>query len=177
MSKVTFFRGQQLPLEMHKVRIIQKLTLLPIEQRLEAMEAAGHNTFLLQNADVFLDMLTDSGVNAMSQEQQAAMFRADDAYAGSATYTRLYDKLVEIFAMKWFLPTHQGRAAENILGQVLVRPNTYVPMNYHFTTSKQHVVVHGARGAGVHPPRGPRGHLRPPLQGQLRRGRPAATGC
>ena len=145
MSKVTFFRGQQLPLEMHKVRIIQKLTLLPIEQRLEAMEAAGHNTFLLQNADVFLDMLTDSGVNAMSQEQQAAMFRADDAYAGSATYTRLYDKLVEIFAMKWFLPTHQGRAAENILGQVLVRPNTYVPMNYHFTTSKQHVVVHGAQ--------------------------------
>lgn len=144
MSKVTFFRGQQLPLEMHKVRIIQKLTLLPVEERLEAIRAAGHNTFLLQNADVFLDMLTDSGVNAMSQEQQAAMFRADDAYAGSATYTRLYDKLVEIFGMEYFLPAHQGRAAENILGQVLVREGTAVAMNYHFTTSKQHVVVHGA---------------------------------
>ena len=143
MSKVSFYSGDQLPLEMHKVRIIQKLTLLPIEERLAAIEEAGHNTFLLQNKDVFLDMLTDSGVNAMSQEQQAAMFRADDAYAGSATFTRLYDKLVEIFGMKYFLPTHQGRAAENILGQVLVRPNTYVPMNYHFTTSKQHVVVHG----------------------------------
>lgn len=143
MSQVTFFSGQQFPLEMHKVRIIQKLTLLPIEQRLAAITEAGHNTFLLQNTDVFLDMLTDSGVNAMSQEQQAAMFRADDAYAGSATYTRLYDKIVEIFGMTYFLPTHQGRAAENILGQVLVRPNTYVPMNYHFTTSKQHVVVHG----------------------------------
>lgn len=143
MSKVTFFRGQQLPLEMHKVRIIQKLTLLPVEERLRAMQAAGHNTFLLQNRDVFLDMLTDSGVNAMSQDQQAAMFTADDAYAGSATFTRLADKLVDIFGMDYFLPTHQGRAAENILSTVLVRPDTYVPMNYHFTTSKQHIVVHG----------------------------------
>lgn len=143
MSKVRFFGGQQFPLEMHKVRIIQKLTLLPIEQRLEAITAAGYNTFLLQNRDVFLDMLTDSGVNAMSQDQQAAMFTADDAYAGSATFTRLFDKIVEIFGMNYFLPTHQGRAAENILAQVLVRPNTWVPMNYHFTTTKQHISVHG----------------------------------
>ncbi|HHV20526.1 MAG TPA: tryptophanase [Propionibacterium sp.] len=144
MSKVTFFGGEQFPLEMHKVRIIQKLTLLPIEDRLAAIEQAGFNTFLLQNADVFLDMLTDSGVNAMSDLQQAAMLIADDAYAGSATYTRLYDKLVEIFGMDYFLPAHQGRAAENILAQVLVRPDTVVPMNYHFTTSKQHITVHGA---------------------------------
>ena len=68
MSKVSFYRGDQLPLEMHKVRIIQKLTLLPIEERLAAIEEAGHNTFLLQNKDVFLDMLTDSGVNAMSDQ-------------------------------------------------------------------------------------------------------------
>lgn len=143
MSKVTFFRGQQLPLEMHKVRIIQKLNLLPVEERHHAMQEAGHNTFLLQNRDVFLDMLTDSGVNAMSQDQQAAMFTADDAYAGSATFTRLHDKLVDLFGMDYFLPAHQGRAAENILSRVLVRPDTYVPMNYHFTTSKQHIVVHG----------------------------------
>lgn len=145
MSKVTFYRGQQLPLEMHKVRIIQKLTLLPIEQRLEAIEGAGYNTFLLQNADVFLDMLTDSGVNAMSQDQQAAMFTADDAYAGSATYTRLADILVELFGMDYFLPTHQGRAAENIIAQVLVTPDHWVPMNYHFTTTKQHITVHGGK--------------------------------
>ena len=87
MAKVTFFSGQQLPLEMHKVRIIQKLTLHPIEERRRAMAEAGYNTFLLQNADVFLDMLTDSGVNAMSDQQQAAMLIADDAYAGSATFT------------------------------------------------------------------------------------------
>ena len=103
MAKVSFYSGQQLPLEMHKVRIIQKLTLLPIEERGRAIAAAGYNTFLLQNADVFLDMLTDSGVNAMSDQQQAAMLIADDAYAGSATYTRLYNKLVEIFGMDRFL--------------------------------------------------------------------------
>jgi len=115
MSNVKFYGGETYPVEMHKVRIIQKLNLLPIEERLAAAEAAGHNTFLLQNVDVFLDMLTDSGVNAMSQEQQAAMFRADDAYAGSATFTRLRDKVVEIFGMPHFLPVHQGRAAEHLL--------------------------------------------------------------
>ena len=80
MSKVTFFKGEQFPLEMHKVRIIQKLNLLPIEERLQAMNDAGCNTFLLQNRDVFLDMLTDSGVNAMSDQQQAAMLIADGAW-------------------------------------------------------------------------------------------------
>lgn len=144
MSTVTFFRGQQLPLEMHKVRIIQKLTLLPIEQRRAAMAEAGYNTFLLQNVDVFLDMLTDSGVNAMSDQQQAAMLIADDAYAGSATFTRMHAKLVELFGMDWFLPAHQGRAAEHILAQALVRPGTVVPMNYHFTTSKAHITARGA---------------------------------
>lgn len=143
MSKVNFFSGQQLPLEMHKVRIIQKLNLLPIEQRRQAIEGAGYNTFLLQNSDVFLDMLTDSGVNAMSDRQQAAMLIADDAYAGSATFTRLHDKLAEIFGMQYFLPAHQGRAAEHILGQALVRPGTLVPMNYHFTTSKAHITARG----------------------------------
>ena len=93
MPKVTYFSGQSQPLEMHKVRIIQKLTLLPIEERLRAVEDAGYNTFLLENKDVFLDMLTDSGVNAMSDRQQAAMLLADDAYAGSATFTRLHAKL------------------------------------------------------------------------------------
>jgi len=143
MAKVSFYSGQQLPLEMHKVRIIQKLTLLPIEERGRAIAAAGYNTFLLQNADVFLDMLTDSGVNAMSDQQQAAMLIADDAYAGSATYTRLYNKLVELFGMEYFLPAHQGRAAEHILSQSLVRPGTIVPMNCHFTTSKAHVTAVG----------------------------------
>lgn len=143
MANVKFFSGEQLPLEMHKVRIIQKLYLPEIDQRLAAMKEAGNNTFLLKNRDVFLDMLTDSGVNAMSDRQQAAMLLADDSYAGSETYFRLENKIKEIFGMNYFLPTHQGRACENIISQVLVKPGTIVPMNYHFTTTKAHIVLNG----------------------------------
>ena len=145
MAQVSFFSGKQIPLEMHKVRIVQKLHLLPVEQRLQAMADAGNNTFLLQNKDVFMDMLTDSGVNAMSDQQQAAMFIADDSYAGSATYTRLDNKLREIFGMEYFLPAHQGRACENILAQTFVKPGSVVPMNYHFTTTKAHITLNGGR--------------------------------
>ncbi len=143
MATVKFYSGAKIPLEMHKVRIVQKLNLPPVEARLKAMNEAGNNTFLLQNRDVFMDMLTDSGVNAMSDQQLAAMMVADDSYAGSATYTRLESKLRELFGMHWFLPAHQGRACENILAQVLVKPGSIVPKNYHFTTTKAHIVLNG----------------------------------
>lgn len=145
MSKVKFYYGNDVPLEMHKVRIVQKLNLLPVEERLKAMEGAGYNTFLLQNRDVFMDMLTDSGVNAMSDRQQAAMLEADDSYAGSATFTKLENKIEEIFGKKYFLPAHQGRACENIISQVFVKPGSIIPMNYHFTTTKSHIVLNGGR--------------------------------
>jgi tryptophanase len=143
MSQVKFFYGSDAPLEMHKVRIVQKLTLPPVERRLEAISEAGNNTFLLKNRDIYLDMLTDSGVNAMSDRQLASMMVADDSYAGSETFTRLDDKLREIFGMRYFLPAHQGRACENLLSQAFVKPGSVVPMNYHFTTSKSHVVLNG----------------------------------
>lgn len=143
MSKVKFFSGEQVPLEMHKVRIVQKLELLPVEKRLEYMQEAGNNTFLLRNRDVFMDMLTDSGVNAMSDRQQSAMLIADDSYAGSETFFRLDSKLKEIFGTEFFLPTHQGRACENIISQVFVAPDTIVPMNYHFTTTRAHINLNG----------------------------------
>ena len=143
MATVKFAGGENVPLEMHKVRIVQKLNLPPIEARLAAVAEAGNNTFLLRNRDVFMDMLTDSGVNAMSDQQVAAMMVADDSYAGSATYEKLEAKLRELFGMHWILPTHQGRACENILAQVLVTPGSIVPMNYHFTTTKAHIVLNG----------------------------------
>src|SRR5699024_12373319 len=103
MANIKFFYGNEVPLEMHKVRIVQKLNLLPVEERAKAMDEAGYNTFLLQNRDVFMDMLTDSGVNAMSDNQQAAMMHADDSYAASETFTRLENKLTEIFGTTYFL--------------------------------------------------------------------------
>ena len=143
MSNVTLFSGENVPLEMHKVRMIQKLNLLPIEKRKKCMEDAGYNTFLLKNRDVFLDMLTDSGVNAMSENQYAAMMQADDSYAGSETFYRLETVLKDIFGMEYFLPAHQGRACENIISQILVKPGSVVLMNYHFTTTKAHITVMG----------------------------------
>jgi tryptophanase len=137
------FAGEGIPLEMHKVRIVQKLRLVPIEDRLKAIAEAGNNTFLLQNCDVFLDMLTDSGVNAMSDNQLASMIIADDAYAGSATFTRLANKLTEIFGTKYFLPAHQGRACEHILARSYVTKGSVVPMNFHFTTTKAHITLCG----------------------------------
>ncbi len=143
MSKVKFFSGEIIPLEMHKVRIVQKLELIHIEDRLKAIKDAGNNTFLLKNRDVFMDMLTDSGVNAMSDKQEAAMMEADDSYAGSETFYKLESKIKEIFGMEFFLPAHQGRACENILSQIFVKKGSIVPMNYHFTTTKAHIVLNG----------------------------------
>ena len=120
MSNIKFFKEEHLPLEMHKVRIVQKLHLLPIEQRLKCIQQAGNNTFLLHNKDVFLDMLTDSGTNAMSDRQLGSMMIADDAYAGSETFYRLEKVVKRFFNKKFFLPAHQGRACEHILSKTLV---------------------------------------------------------
>lgn len=139
MPQIKFYNRPAVPMEMHKVKIVQKLTLLPAAQRLEKLQQAGFNTFLLHNGDIFMDMLTDSGVNAMSDEMQSAMLRADDAYAGSETFYRMNEKLTEIFGIAHLLPTHQGRACEHILSQHLVKSGNCVIMNYHFTTSKAHI--------------------------------------
>ena len=143
MLKVKFMSGENVPLEMHKIRMVQKVNLLPVEERLEAMKEAGFNTFLLKNRDIFLDMLTDSGVNAMSENQYAAMMQADDSYAGSETYYRLEAVLQDLFQTKHFLPAHQGRACEHIIARVLVEPGTVALMNYHFTTTKAHITLMG----------------------------------
>jgi len=143
LKTVKFYSGEVTPLEMHKVRVVQKLTLLPIEQRKEAIFGAGFNTFLLHNKDVYLDMLTDSGTNAMSDNQVAAMSVADDSYAGSASYYKLEAAIKEVFNQQYFLPVHQGRAAEHIISKVYVQPGKVIPMNYHFTTTKAHLEMAG----------------------------------
>ena len=145
MSHIARFKAEPFPLEMHKARVVQKLNLLPIQDRLKAIQEAGNNTFLLRNRDVFLDTLTDSGTNAMSIFQVAAMDIADDAYAGSETFYRLEESVNRFFDTKFFLPAHQGRACEHILAKTFVKPGDVVPMNYHFTTTKAHITECGGR--------------------------------
>ena len=141
---VKFYQAQnQVPLEMHKVRMVQKLSLLPVEERLKKIQEAGNNTFLLQNRDIYLDMLTDSGVNAMTDLQMAASMRADDSYAGSETFARVKAAVKEVFGTDNVLPAHQGRACENILASALVKPGQVALMNFHFTTTKAHVTRMG----------------------------------
>ncbi len=144
-NTVKFYSGEQIPLELHKVRVVQKLNLVPIERRVQAAQEAGFNTFLLSTNDVYLDMLTDSGVNAMSDNQIAAMFRADDAYAGSQSFDRLRTAVEDVFGKKYLLPTHQGRACENIIARTFVKPGDVVPMNYHFTTTHAHIDLNGGK--------------------------------
>ena len=144
-NAIKFHSGEQIPVELHKVRIVQKLFLKPVEERKAAMEKAGFNTFLLSTKDIFLDMLTDSGTNAMSDNQVASMLQADDAYAGSQSFYRMEAALRDVFGKHYVLPAHQGRAAENIVSQAFIKKGDVIPMNYHFTTTKEHMELNGGK--------------------------------
>jgi tryptophanase len=135
--------GKEIPVEMHKVRIVQKTSLVPIDQRLKAIKEGGYNTFSLRTKDIFIDMLTDSGTNAMSDNQLAAMMVSDDAYAGSESFYKLASAIKDILGFDYVLPVHQGRAAEHLLAKVFVEPGDVIPMNYHFTTTKAHLELAG----------------------------------
>ena len=135
--------GKVIPVEMHKVKIVQKTSLVPSAERLRAIQEAGYNTFLLRTRDIFLDMLTDSGTNAMSDHQLGAMRVADDAYAGSESFYQLADAVKDVLGLEHVMPVHQGRAAEHLLAKVFVKPGDVVLMNYHFTTTKAHVELAG----------------------------------
>ena len=142
---VKLTNGQELPIENHKVKIVQKCDLVPIDRRLKAIEEGGYNTFLLRTKDIFMDMLTDSGTNAMSDNQLAAMMVSDDAYAGSESFYKLKDAVEEIFGLKYSLPAHQGRAAEHLLAKYFVKPGNVIPMNYHFTTTRALFELYGGK--------------------------------
>ena len=144
MNDVKFYKSESIPLELHKVRVVQKLNLVPIERRFNAIQEAGFNTFRLQTKDVFLDMLTDSGTNAMSDNQIAAMFQADDAYAGSLSFERYQKAVEDVLGKKYLLPVHQGRAAENVISRAFIKKGDVIPMNYHFTTALAHILENGA---------------------------------
>ncbi|NLN17673.1 MAG: tryptophanase [Firmicutes bacterium] len=137
--------GRIIPIDMHKVRVVQQTTLPPLSRRVEAIAEAGYNTFLLRTRDIFLDMLTDSGTNAMSDHQLAAMMISDDAYAGGESYYRLQQAVKDVLGFEYCLPVHQGRACEHLLARVFIKPGDVQLMNYHFTTTKAHFEMQGGK--------------------------------
>jgi tyrosine phenol-lyase len=126
-----------------KIKVVEPIALRPEAERRRALELAGYNTFLLRSEDVFIDLLTDSGTSALSQEQRSAMELGDEAYAGSRSFFRLERAVRETYGYRHVIPTHQGRGAEHLLAKLLVEPGSLVPSNLYFTTSREHVELVG----------------------------------
>lgn len=131
--------------ESFKIKMVESLRRSTKEERLTWIKEAKYNLFNLKSDQVFIDLLTDSGTGAMSDKQWAAMMEGDESYAGSRSYYNLKNAIKDILGFEYFLPTHQGRAAENVLFSVLVKEGDIVPGNSHFDTTKGHIEFRKAK--------------------------------
>lgn len=126
--------------EYYKIKMVEPLKKTTREYRKNLLKKIGYNLFYLDSKDVFIDLLTDSGTSAMSDSQWSAMMVGDEAYAGSSSFHHLEDAVKKNMGYKYVLPTHQGRAAENILFLIMIKKGDYVPNNMHFDTTKAHIL-------------------------------------
>ncbi len=129
--------------EPYKIKVVEPLKMTTRAEREEAIAQAGYNTFLLRSEDVYIDLLTDSGTAAMSDYQWAGMMLGDEAYAGSKNFYNLEENIQKYYGYRYIVPTHQGRGAENILSQILIKPGDYIPGNMYFTTTRLHQELAG----------------------------------
>jgi tyrosine phenol-lyase len=129
--------------------MVELLRMTTREERLAAIREAGYNTFLTRSRDVYIDLLTDSGTSAMSDRQWAGMMLGDEAYSGSENFYHLEAVVQEYYGYKYLVPTHQGRGAENLMSQILIKDGDHVPGNMYFTTTRLHQELAGGKFVNV----------------------------
>jgi tyrosine phenol-lyase len=129
--------------EPYKIKMVEHISLPNYEERLQYIEEAAYNTFLLRSKDVYIDLLTDSGTSAMSDRQWAHLMIGDEAYAGSKDFYHLEDTIRRYYGYKYVVPTHQGRAAEHIISKIMIKKGDIVPGNMYFTTTRLHQELAG----------------------------------
>lgn len=129
--------------EPYKIKMVEPIKVTTRDYREKCAKEAGYNTFLLKSEDVYIDLLTDSGTNAMSDYQWAGLMLGDEAYAGSKNFYYLWDNVKKYYGMPYFVPTHQGRAAEHMISKIMIKPGDFIPGNMYFTTTRVHQELAG----------------------------------